>query len=115
MARMLSLGDDITSEAVYRLAVDGNEKARMVFDGMGSALGIALATMINIFNFPLFLLSGGVLAAWDVFAPVMMREIERRSFTFRHAKTRVDKAILGNQAGLFGAAYLPLLRQSLNR
>jgi glucokinase len=115
MARMLSLGDDITSEGVYRLATDGNEKARMVFDGMGSALGIALATMINIFNFPLFLLSGGVLAAWDVFAPAMMREIERRSFTFRHAKTRVEKAILGNQAGLFGAAYLPLLRQALNR
>ena len=115
MARMLSLGDDITSEGVYRLAMDGNEKARMVFDSMGSSLGIALATMINIFNFPLFLLSGGVLAAWDVFAPAMMREIEQRSFTFRHAKTRVDKAILGNQAGLFGAAYLPLLRQALNR
>jgi len=114
MARMLSLGDNITAEGVYRLATDGNEKARMIFEGMGSALGIALATMINIFNFPLFLLSGGVLAAWDVFAPAMMREIERRSFTFRNAKTRVEKAILGNQAGLFGAAYLPLLRQALN-
>src|SRR5689334_21215923 len=41
MARMLSLGDDITSEGVYRLATDGNEKARMVFESMGSALGIA--------------------------------------------------------------------------
>ena len=47
--------------------------------------------------------------AWDMFAPSMMREIEWRSFTYRNTKTRVDKAILGNQAGLYGAAYLPLM------
>ena len=107
MARMLQLGDDITSEQVYKLAKDGNERAKMVFHTMGTNLGVALATLINIFNFPLCLLSGGVLAAWDLFAPTMMAEIERRSFTFRNAKTVVTKATLGNQAGLFGAAYLP--------
>ena len=62
MARMLQLGDDITSEQVYKLAKDGNERAKMVFHTMGTNLGVALATLINIFNFPLCLLSGGVLA-----------------------------------------------------
>lgn len=108
MARMLSLGDDVTAEDVYRLAVAGNERAAMIFRTMGTALGIALASLINIFNFPLYLLSGGVLAAWDQFAPPMLREIELRSYTYRNAKTQVAKATLGNQAGLFGAAYLPL-------
>jgi glucokinase len=75
---------------------------------MGTSLGIALATLMNIFNFPLYLLSGGVLAAWDQFAPPMLAEIEKRSFTYRNTKTRVEKAILGNEAGLYGAAYLPL-------
>jgi glucokinase len=79
----------------------------MVYAQMGSALGIALATLINIFNFPLYLLSGGVLPAWDYFGPAMLEEVKTRSFTFRHAKTRIEKAILGNQAGLYGAAYLP--------
>jgi glucokinase len=78
---------------------------------MGVALGIAIGNLINVFNYPLYLLSGGVLPAWDLFAPSMMKEIELRSFTFRNAKTRVERAILGNQAGLFGAAYLPLLAQ----
>jgi glucokinase len=41
----------------------------------------------------------------------MMAEVERRSFTFRNAPTKIDKAILGNEAGLYGAAYLPLMRQ----
>ena len=114
MARMLQLGDDITSEQVYKLAKDGNDRAKMVFHTMGTNLGVALATLINIFNFPLYLLSGGVLAAWDQFAPTMMTEIEKRSFTFRNAKTVVTKATLGNQAGLFGAAYLPLQQRAIS-
>jgi len=71
-------------------------------------LGIGLANLINIFNFPLYLLSGGVLAGWDQFAPAMFAEVKKRSFTYRNAKTSIEKATLGNQAGLFGAAYLPL-------
>lgn len=108
MGRMLQLGDDITAEQVYELAAGGNEKARMVFRTMGKMLGIALANLINIFNFPLYLLGGGVLAGWDEFAPPMLAEIEKRSFTYRNVKTRVEKATLGSEAGLFGAAYLPL-------
>ena len=107
MARMLHLGDDITAEGVYKLATDGNHRARMVFQTMGTMLGIAIGNLINIFNFPLYLLSGGVVAGWDQFAPAMLAEIEKRSYTYRHVKTRVEKATLGNEAGLFGAAYLP--------
>ena len=64
---------------------------------MGQALGVALATLVNTFNFPLYLLSGGVLAAWDLFAPPMMEEVRRRSFTFRATATRIEKATLGNK------------------
>ena len=109
MARMMGLGDHLTSETIYKLAVDGNEKAQAVFTVMGQALGTALATLVNIFNFPLYLLSGGMLPAWDLFAPAMMDEIRRRSYVFRNTPTRIDKATLGNEAGLYGAAYLPYL------
>ena len=43
----------------------------------------------------------------------MIREIQKRSFTFQHTKTRIEKAILGNEAGLFGAAYLPFQARDL--
>jgi glucokinase len=107
MARMLGLGDQITSKEVFDLAIKGNPMARVCFEQMGWALGVALANLVNIFNFPLYLLSGGVLGAWDFFAPTMMAEIKRRSLTYRNAGARIEKAILGNEAGLFGAAYLP--------
>ena len=107
MAKLLGLGDALTSKEVYDLALKGNEKARTIFVSVGEALGVVLAMLVNTFNFPLYLLSGGLLGAWDLFAPAMIEETRRRSFTFRTTNTRIEKADLGNEAGLFGAAYLP--------
>jgi glucokinase len=101
----------MSAKDVYDLAEAGNEKARSIFVSMGEALGITLAMLINTFNFPLFLLSGGVIAAWDMFAPAMIEETRRRSFTFRASETRIEKAELGNEAGLYGSAYLSWLRE----
>lgn len=100
-----------TAEDIYKLALAGDWKAQQIFKSMGEALGVALATLVNAFNFPLYLLSGGPLPAWDYFAPAMIEQVTRRSFTYRNTKTRIERAKLGNQAGLFGAAYLPFQAQ----
>lgn len=109
MARLIRLGDDLTAVQVYEFARDGDTRAIRIFESMGRALGIALATMINTFNYPLYLLSGGLLPAWEFFAPAMLAEVKTRSFTYRNTHTRIEQATLGNQAGLYGAAYLPHL------
>lgn len=112
MAHLLQLGDDLTAKQVYEIAQGEGEparKARQIFEAMGTALGIAIANLVNIFNAPLFLLSGGPLPAWDFFAPALFHAVEKRSFTYRNTKTRIEKATLGNEAGLYGAAYLPFL------
>jgi len=113
MAKLLRLGENLTSKQVYELAVAGDEKAKRVFELMGESLGVALAGLVNIFNFPLYLLSGGMLPAWEFFAPPMMAEVQRRSFTFRTTKTRIEQAVLGNEAGLYGAAYLPWVESGM--
>jgi glucokinase len=112
MARLLQLGHDLSAKEVYDIAqgADGRaEKAREIFRVMGESLGILLATLINTFNFPLYLLSGGMLPSWDLFAPHMLRTVAQRSYIYRtsNATTRITQAILGNEAGLYGAAYLP--------
>ncbi len=114
MARLMQLGEDLSSKDVYDLARqpgEAGDKAREIWRVVGEALGIALANLVNTFNFPLYLLSGGMLPAWEFFAPHMLRTVERRSFTYRvnKAGTRIAQATLGNEAGLYGAAYLPLL------
>lgn len=113
MARLMQLGEELSSREVYEIARQDSgkagDKARDIWNIVGECLGIALATLINTFNFPLYLLSGGMLPAWEFFAPEMMRTVERRSFTYRatKAETRIAMATLGNEAGLYGAAYLP--------
>jgi glucokinase len=112
MARLMQIGEDLSSREVFELAGrnDKNgEKARTIWRVVGESLGIALATLVNTFNFPLYLLSGGMLPAWEYFEPHMLRTLEQRSFTYRVTKgeTRIAQATLGNEAGLYGAAYLP--------
>jgi glucokinase len=109
MAKLLGLGESLSAKEVYDLAVSGNVKAHEIFISMGEALGMALATLINTFNFPLYLVAGGVIGAWDLFAPPMIEEARKRSFTYRASDCRVEKAELGNEAGLYGSAYLAWL------
>ncbi len=109
MGNMMGIGTQrLSASQVYELASGGNTRAIQVFESMGRALGVAVANLVNLFNFPLYLISGGPLPAWDLFAPAMFTEIRKRSFTFERTGTRVERAILGSDAGLYGAAYLPL-------
>lgn len=101
-------GVRITSKLVYEKAVGGDDAAREIFETVGRSLGIALAGLVNTFNFPLYVITGGVMAAWDLFAPAMIAEVERRSFVYRVGHTRIEPSKLGDEAGLYGAAYLPL-------
>ncbi|MFN0104099.1 MAG: ROK family protein [Bryobacteraceae bacterium] len=104
----------LTSKEVYEMAMGGNVKARAIFGQMGRALGIGLATLINTFNFPLYLLSGGMLPAWNLFWPELEAQVTMRSFTYRNSKTRIEAATLGSEAGLIGAAYLPFQAMDLS-
>jgi glucokinase len=115
MGRMMHFGHDVTSEQVYDLALQGNERAKLVFESMGRALGIAFANLINVFNFPLHLISGGPLPAWAFFAPSMFAEVNKRSFIFGRTGTRIEKGLLGGEAGLYGAAYLPFQTEPVAR
>lgn len=115
MADMLFPGENLDPKQLNDLASSGNEKAKLIFERMGEALGIAIATLSQIFNAPLYVLSGGVLPAWNHFAPKMISEVQRRSFNFRHcgAGNQIVPATLGGSAGLYGAAFLPMVGRNL--
>jgi len=107
MARLMNLGPNLSSEEVFHLAKGGNERALAIFDSVGLALGTLLATLINTFNFPLYLLGGGMTAAWELFESSMRAEVSRRSFIYRNNPPRIERTGLGADAGLYGTAYLP--------
>ncbi len=74
----------------------------------------------------MYVLGGGVSSGWEAFSPAMFKEIAWRSVVYRSVgegastpgrnKTIVTNALLGSDAGLIGAARLPLLEhESLSK
>lgn len=114
-----------TSQEVAHKAMAGDPQCLSVFEKTGHALAIALTGLINTLNLPLYLIGGGVCEAWDLFAPVMFRELPVRSYVYRltapevlqpahleRHKTYILGAQLGPSAGLLGACLLPLKQRS---
>lgn len=107
-----------TSRSIYNLAVQGEAAARKVFEQVGRALGIGIGSMVNALNLPMYVIGGGVSSAWDAFAPTMFEEMKSRSSIYRLTSperlgldrgTVITRALLGSDAGLYGAARLPML------
>ena len=115
MGRSMELARDaeqlgeLTGEIIYIKATQGDVLAREIFDMVGRSLGVAVASLVNIFNLPLYVIGGGVARGWDAFAPQLLAEVRKRSLVYRASETRIEPSALGADAGLLGAAYLPLM------
>ncbi len=108
---------NLSARSVHACAKSGDTAAIEIFNAAGTALGIALANLINAFNLPMYIIGGGVANAWDQFSPAMFHELHERSIVFRageeekrsHRSTEVKPALLQDRAGLLGAARLPMI------
>jgi glucokinase len=129
LAKAASADPEFSAKSIYNLALEGDQAAQRIFRRFGQALGILLASLVNTLNLEMYVLGGGVVSAWDAFAPVMFEEMRERSLVYAatapvdplakkegasaqianyaERKTIVTRALLGSDAGLFGAAWLP--------
>jgi len=111
---------EFTAKSVFLLALQGDEAAKAIFHKVGWALGVLMADLVNAFNFPMYVIGGGVASGWQEFSPAMFEETRKRSMVYAatapqdsSAKgnvTIITRALLGSDAGLFGAARLPFVR-----
>lgn len=117
-------GGQFSARSVYELAMKGDVPSQRIFERSGRALGIALASMINLLNLPIYIIGGGGAGGWDAFSPFIFEEVEKRSFVYRatmqnaetgrkRPRTRITRAMLGSDAGIFGAARLPMLPEEV--
>jgi len=102
----------ITSEEIYQAARDGDALAGDVMNDMGRLLGIGIANLINIFNPEMIVIGGGVKDAWPLFMKAVREEIKKRAFEYPAARTQIVPSVLGDDAGMIGAAALAF--QKLN-
>ncbi|MGA7291229.1 MAG: ROK family protein, partial [Terriglobales bacterium] len=122
---------EFSAKSIYNLAIQGDEDARRIFRYVGRCLGIVLSSMVNSLNLPIYVIGGGVSSAWEAFSPAIFEELRQRSMVYaataphdssasNHGasahveagpghKTIVTRALLGSDAGLYGAARLPMV------
>ena len=120
IARRIEEQGEFTARDLAGLAREGDEPSRQIFADAGKYLGMGLAMLVNVLNLPLYVIGGGVVSGWDLFAPRMFEELRRLSYIygltelgadqgFTTGKTYVVPAATGPDAGLLGAAMLPYL------
>ncbi|HVP44791.1 MAG TPA: ROK family protein [Terriglobales bacterium] len=120
LARAHGENPEFDSKIVYQMAVQGERAAQEIYRKVGWALGIVVADLVNIFNLPMYVIGGGMASAWEAFAPTLLQEARARSYIYAETaagddaepgrkKTIITRALLSGDAGLFGAARLPML------
>lgn len=131
LKRAASSDPEFSAKAVYNLAIQGDEEARRIFRRVGRALGIVLSGLVNALNLPMYVVGGGVSSAWEAFSPAIFEELRSRCMVYAATtpsdalgneagasakveagvgrRTIVTRSLLGSDAGLFGAARLPMV------
>jgi glucokinase len=99
---------ELSSEQIYQAARDGETVACKVMKDMGRMLGIGIANLINIFNPQMIVLGGGVKDAWQLFINATQEEVMRRAFKVPAERTKIVPSLLGDDAGMVGAAAVAL-------
>lgn len=100
----------LTSKEVYEAGKRGDELALEVFRRQGFYLGIALASLINVLNPEIIVIGGGASAGWDLFMPHLQEQLEYRTWREPRLRAKFEKAVLGDDAGIKGAAKLAFNR-----
>ena len=95
--------DAVVPEIIFQAAKSGCQASQGVFEKMGKDIGIACASLLNVLCVEKFVLGGGMCGAYEFFIESLKSEIQRRAYRIPAERVRVEKARLGNTAGLLGA------------
>lgn len=102
---------DMSKVEPYLISVaanQGDEFALEVFKEMGTLIGVALATILNILDYRLVIVGGGVANAGKPLFDAMNESTRSRVLAPMREEVQVVPAKLGNHAGILGAAALVL-------
>jgi glucokinase len=108
LGRMLADGRPVEGEAVTDAAIAGDETSREVVALIGRRLGVAFASLANIFDPQVIVVGGGVIALGDLLLEPARQVLRSRALRPMNA-TPVAAAELRDEAGVVGAATIAML------
>lgn len=96
----------ITAKDVFDCARSGDEISLNVIKEAAYYLGLALANVANTLNPEMIIIGGGVSKSGDLLLPFIQSTYQQFAFPLVKQSTRLSVALLGNDAGVIGAAFL---------
>jgi glucokinase len=106
LGRALAEGRELAGPLVTELAHDGDATAIEVLRTIGTNLGVAIASFVNIFNPEVVVIGGGVIAAGELLLAPARDEVAARALPPSKDEVRIVAAQFGVEAGMVGAAAL---------
>lgn len=107
LAAAIADGNYEGARTVADAASKGDQAALSVYAESGRYLGVAFASLANVFNPELIVIGGGAAAAGDLLLEPAREELRRRALKPMN-ETEVVLAELGPDAGMIGAAALAI-------
>jgi glucokinase len=96
----------ISTTALVVAAEEGDALAQAIWDEVGTLLGDMLVSLIRILDIKNIFIGGGLSASFDFIVPSMEKQLNYWLTPAYLEKLTIKKALLGNDAGLLGAASL---------
>ncbi|MBX3283162.1 MAG: ROK family protein [Acidobacteria bacterium] len=93
-----------SAREVFDLAQAQNEAAGAIFSEMGSYLGLGLSIVNNLLSPDIIVIGGGVAAGWAQFFEPTRESLYENSLPDRRSRVKIMRALLGDDAGVLGAA-----------
>jgi glucokinase len=106
LGRALAAGRDPSGPLVTELAHDGDAVAIEALTLIGARLGVAIASLVNIFNPEIVVVGGGVIAAGELLLAPARAVVAERALPPSRDVVRIVAARFGAEAGMVGAAML---------
>jgi glucokinase len=104
LGKALAEGRELAGPLVTELAHDGDAAALRVIELIGSRLGVAIASFVNIFNPEVVVIGGGVIAAGELLLAPARAVVAERALPPSRDEVRIVAARFGVEAGMIGAA-----------
>ncbi len=94
----------VTPELLEKAARKGDKIAKGAWSEMGIHIGNALAGVINLLNPQIIIIGGGMAEVGNMLFDSIRSAAKRKSMKMQARAVKIVKAMLGNDAGVIGAA-----------
>jgi len=95
---------EITAKMINDAALKGDQASLDIIRETGRYLGVALVNIMHVLNPEIIVLSGGMIGSGDLLMNPIKETVKLKAFEASRKDTQILFSLLGNDAGIIGAA-----------